>query len=170
MRLNLGCSTGNNLLTTGIYPAVSARCCTVCHIICTVPISFRRVDHGRMIKTLVPNRGRRSCLETLGPAFESGIQYMKQFAHNWYLSSCRCTETWPHVSSIRIYYLYTYARCKQPSGESFLSRIGSMLCQVCDTIRPVPIRFWCAGHAREVRTLGTIVGGGVATCATLGSS
>ena len=32
------------------------------------------------------------CLETLGPTFETGIQHMKQFAHNWHLPCCQCTD------------------------------------------------------------------------------
>ena len=52
-------------------------------------------------------------------------------------------------------YLYASARCKQPSGQSFLSVIGSLLCWVSDTIRLVTIRIWrmdrgrCGKNARH---------------------
>ena len=42
-----------------------------------------------------------SCPETLGSAFETAIQLMKQFTDNWYLPCCQCTETCSHVSTIQ---------------------------------------------------------------------
>ena len=47
------------------------------------------------------NSGWQSCLETLGPAFETGFQCMKQFTDNWYLPCCKCAETCSYVSSIQ---------------------------------------------------------------------
>ena len=97
------------------------------------------------------------------PAFETGIQHMKQFAHNWYLLCCRCTGTCSQVSSTQTWYLYDSARCKQPSGESLLLRAGSLLCRVCGTVWLVPVHFWRTGSGGMVRTLGIIACGGVAS-------
>ena len=46
--------------------------------------------------------GRRGMsLRFWGPRFNTGIHLMKQFAHNWYLYCCQCTETCSHVSFIQ---------------------------------------------------------------------
>ena len=37
----------------------------------------------------------------LGSLFATGIQLMKQFAHNWYSPWCQCTESCYHVSFIQ---------------------------------------------------------------------
>ena len=47
------------------------------------------------------NSGWWGCLESLRPAIATGLQHMKQFAHNLQLPCCQCTETWSHVSSIQ---------------------------------------------------------------------
>ena len=47
------------------------------------------------------NSGWWSWLQTLRPVFEPGIQHIKQFAHDWYLPCCQCTETRCHVSFIQ---------------------------------------------------------------------
>ena len=72
-------------------------------------------------------------------------------------------------------YLYVRPGSKQPSGESFLLRVCSLLCWVCDTNAGNASPFWRTGHGWVVRTFGIVTGGGVALrlwgpCSTLGSS
>ena len=55
------------------------------------------------------------------------------------------------------------ASWKQPSGESFLYIIDSLLCQMFNTKWLVPIRFWRMGHCRVVKVLDTVVGVRVAS-------
>ena len=61
----------------------------------------------------------------------------------------RDTETRYCVSSIQKWYIYIHicisVRYKRSSGESFLPRIGSLLCQMRDTIRPVHLWRWAMG-------------------------
>ena len=59
--------------------------------------------------------------------------------------------------------LYTRVRYKQPSGDSFLLIVRSLLCRGSDPLRPEPIRFSRMGHGQNVRTRDTVVGGGVAS-------
>ena len=54
---------------------------------------------------------------------------------------------------------HTKTICWCAGGESFLIIIGS-LWRVCDTIRPVLIRFWGICHGWVIRTLDKAVGGG----------
>ena len=75
------------------------------------------------------------------------------------------TETRSHVSFTLKHYIHASARCKQPSGELFLLRIGSLhFCAIC----LVPIWLRWIGKERVVTMLDPAVGGGVA-CETLGS-
>ena len=67
-----------------------------------------------------------------------------------------------NVGLVIVVFLLANARCKQPSGELFLLRVGLLLCLVCDAIWLVPVRFWRTGPGWVVRTLGIIAGGGVA--------
>ena len=69
-----------------------------------VPIRFWRMGHGRVVKTLATTVS----LRFWGPRFNTGIHLMKQFAHNWYLPCCHCTETCSHVSFIQDNRPYKY--------------------------------------------------------------
>ena len=50
--------------------------------------------------------GCQSYIETLAPAFETGIQHRKPFAQNWYLPCRQCTETSSHASSVQKKYIH----------------------------------------------------------------
>ena len=66
--------------------------------------------------------------------------------------------------SIKIKPTNIYPGVSSPVGNhsSCQLRVGSLLYRVCDTIRPVPVRYWRTGHGLVVWTLGKIAGGGVA--------
>ena len=95
------------------------------------------------VKTL----GGEGCLQ------DSGVPGSTLASASWsnspimlYSPWCQCTQTCSHVSFIKKkQYLYASARCKQPSGESFLPGIDSLLYPMCDTARLVPNRFLTDG-------------------------
>ena len=76
-----------------------------------VPIRFWRMGHGRMVKTLATTLGVGVSLRFRGPRFNTGIHLMKQFAHNWYLPCCQCTETCSHVSFIHKLNIWARVTC-----------------------------------------------------------
>ena len=92
----------------------------------------------------------------------SGVRYWHPaFDHNRNLPCCQCIC----LLATKIY-LFVSARCMHPGWQSFLSRIGLLLCRVYDIMRPVWTRSWRMGHDGVISTLDPIVGGGV-VCETL---
>ena len=85
-----------------------------------------------------------------GPRFNTGIHPMKQFAHNWYLPCCQCTETCSHVSFIQndIYR-------PGPVVNRFCPELTRCCSQCVIPLVPIP---WIV-HSRVVKTLATTVGG-----------
>ena len=124
-----------------------------------VPIRFKRMGHGRVIKTLDIQLGGGRCswdsearVRSRAPTHEAIL-----FAYSWDLPCCQYMETCPHMPSI---HNDMTVSCKQFSGESFLLRIHWLLCSMLDTVQLAPIRFWRMGYGRSVKTLGITVGGG----------
>ena len=69
------------------------------------------------------NSGWRSYRETLGTAFGTGIQHMKQFAHNRYLPCCQCTETFrPYQHVIIIANWNSILNYRLRNGGHFVQR------------------------------------------------
>ena len=99
-----------------------------------------------------------------GPRFNTGIHLMKQFAHNWYLPYCQCTETCSHAFFIQNN-IYTpvpgvsspvensscpestrrCSQCVTPLSwcQSVFSTDGSWLCWVVTTLAATVGDEWC---------------------------
>ena len=95
------------------------------------------MGHGRVGRTFDTIVGGGVKLGLWGPRSKL-CSNTKQFDHNWYSPCCQCTETYSHVSSKQKSNPFVSAKYKQPSGQSFLPRIGSLLRQVPYTIRLMP--------------------------------
>ena len=94
---------------------------------------------------------RFSCLHSkLGSDAWSNLEFAELQVHGDLLSFLLNTE----------WYLYASARCNQSSGESLLLIIDSPLCQICDPVQLVPIRFGRVGHYEVATTVDTTVGCG----------
>ena len=76
----------------------STRCCERCDTIQLVTIGFRRMDHGRVVSTLVTAAVPKVVSEILGSPVRNWHQ---QFAHNWHLS-CRARRY------VLIFYIQKY--------------------------------------------------------------
>ena len=74
-----------------------------------------------------------------GPQFATGIHLMKQFAQNWYLLWCQCTETCYHFSSIQ-HDIYIPVSGVRRSGEN-RSCPKSTRCWMQFAAQQVPICF-----------------------------
>ena len=98
-----------DMLVPGVSSSVENRSCpkpTRCCSECVIPLSWcQSVFDGWVMAEWLGrcyNNGRRRVsLRFWGPRFATGIHFIKQFAHKWYLPCCQCTEVCYHVSFIQ---------------------------------------------------------------------
>ena len=134
----------------------------MCDIAQLVPIRFWRMGHGRVVSALDTAVDYENVsLRFWGPQFATSIHLMKQFADNWHLPSCHCTETCSqcllHKNKNDIYTPVPGVR--SPVEDRSCPESTDCCGRCCDTSQLVPIRFRRLGHDGVVSTLDTTVGG-----------